>query len=139
MTIRNPMKKILSLIVIASALLAAGISSAADEKAAAPAKCTPNVTGTWNFTVVLSEGSGNPVFTFKQDGEKLTGHYQGAFGEADVTGTIKACDITFCFKIGDQPEPVTYSGTVEGDSMKGKVTFGSYGGGTFTGTKEAKK
>jgi hypothetical protein len=94
----------------------------------APAQCALDVTGTWNLTVVLSEGGGNPVFTFKQDGEKLTGRYQGAFGEADVTGAIKGNEIMFCFKIGDPAEPVSYSGAVDGDAMKGKVPFGSYGG-----------
>jgi hypothetical protein len=30
---------------------------------------------------------------------------------------------------------VTYAGTVEGDSMKGKVSYGDMGEGTFTGKK----
>ena len=48
-----------------------------------------NVTGTWAFSVTTGQGSGNPTMTFKQDGEKLTGHYSGTFGEADFTGTVK--------------------------------------------------
>src|SRR5947207_9024774 len=36
-----------------------------------------DVTGKWAFTVETSAGSGTPKFTFKQAGEKLTGHYSG--------------------------------------------------------------
>ena len=53
--------------------------------------------------------------TFKQDGEKLTGHYSGQLGEADLTGTVKGQDIEFKFaaEIQDRrstpsiPEPWT--------------------------------
>jgi hypothetical protein len=31
---------------------------------------------------------------------------------------------------------VTYSGTVEKDTMKGTATFGDFGDGTFTGKKK---
>ena len=48
-----------------------------------------NVTGTWNFAVELDLGSGEPVFVFKQDGERLTGTYEGVFGSAELTGTVK--------------------------------------------------
>ena len=40
-----------------------------------------DVTGKWAANVETSAGSGAPNFTFKQDGEKLTGHYVGTFGE----------------------------------------------------------
>ena len=53
-----------------------------------------DVTGTWDFSVDLDAGSGNPTFTFKQSGEKLTGHYSGALGEADLAGTA----FTHCFR-----------------------------------------
>jgi hypothetical protein len=87
----------------------------------------------------FSGGSGTPVFTFKQDGEKLAGHYRGAFGEAEVTGTITGSAIKFSIKIAGQDDLVSYTGTVDGDSMKGSIVLGSYGDGTFTGKKEAKK
>ena len=64
-----------------------------------------------------SAGAGAPTFTFKQDGEKLTGHYAGTFGEADVTGTVKGADITFSFAADAQgtslkrPTPVRWTRT----------------------------
>ena len=52
--------------------------------AAVTAAQAVNVTGTWTFTVETGGGSGTPTVTFKQDGEKLTGHYSSqTLGEAD--------------------------------------------------------
>ena len=133
------MKKSLSLLVMSLALVAAGKMSAAD-KPAAPAAAPVDVSGTWNVAVETSGGSGNPVFTFKQEGEKLTGTYQGAFGEAKVAGTLKGNEIKFSFKVGGQDQEMTidYEGTVENSTMKGKVRLGQLGEGTFTGKKPAK-
>jgi len=47
------------------------------------------------FYVVTPKGSGNPVVTFIQDGEKLTGQYSGSIGEAPLTGTLKGKDLVF--------------------------------------------
>jgi hypothetical protein len=115
------------------------VTAAAAEKTEKAAAAAIDVSGIWNVSVEFSGGSGNPVFTLKQDGEKLTGHYAGALGEAEVTGTIKGRDITFGFAIAGQSEKVTYVGTVEGDTMKGRLTLGSFGEGTFTGKKQPKK
>src|SRR6186997_2001399 len=75
-----------------------------------------DVTGKWVFNVETGAGSGTPTMTFKQDGEKLTGHYSGQLGEADLTGTVKGQDITFKFDIDAQGTAlaVTYTGTVDG-------------------------
>ena len=56
-----------------------------------------DVSGKWKLTVELDGNSGTVNFTFKQKGENLTGTYQGAFGEADVTGTIDDDQIEFSF------------------------------------------
>ena len=96
-----------------------------------------DVTGDWDFTVETSEGSGNPAFSFKQDGEKLTGKYKGLFGEADVAGTVKGDKIEFSFKVAGQIEGViTYTGTTDGKTMKGKVDLAGAAEGTFTGKKK---
>jgi hypothetical protein len=71
-----------------------------------------------------------------QAGEKLTGHYSSeALGEADLTGTVKGRDIVFSFTANVQGMAigVTYAGTIEAsDAMKGRVTLGGLGDGTFT-------
>ena len=97
-----------------------------------------NVTGEWTFNVTTDQGGGTPTITFKQDGEKLTGKYVGQLGSADLTGTVKGNAIHFTFTIDaqGQPAPVTYDGTVEKNTMKGKLDIGGMVNGTFTATKK---
>lgn len=97
-----------------------------------------NVTGDWAFTVETDQGGGTPAITFKQDGEKLTGKYVGQLGSADLTGTVKGNAIRFTFTIDVQGQnaPVTYDGTVEKNTMKGKLDIGGMVNGTFTATKK---
>ncbi len=97
-----------------------------------------NVTGTWAFTVTTDQGSGNPTLTFKQEGETLTGKYEGQLGSADLTGTVKGTAITFAFTLDMQGQqaPVTYAGTVEKDTMKGTMNIAGMVNGTFVGSKK---
>jgi hypothetical protein len=96
-----------------------------------------NVTGEWDMTVETQAGTGNPHFSLKQDGTKVSGTYKGMLGEAPVTGTVKGNEISLTFKANAQGTDVavTYTGTVEGNTMKGKVSLGDFGEGTFTGKK----
>jgi hypothetical protein len=100
-----------------------------------------DVTGTWNATVDLGGGQGGtPTFVLKQDGDKLTGTYSGALGDAPVHGTIKGSDVTFDFEV--QGAAVHYAGKLDADgkTMKGTCDYGGQASGTFTATKgEAKK
>jgi hypothetical protein len=109
----------------------------------APAAAGPSsgdkidVTGAWSVTVETEAGSGNPSFTFKQEGEKLTGNYKGLLGEANLTGTVKGDKIEFSFKVSGQVEGVvTYTGATDGKTMKGKVSLAGMGEGTFSGKKQ---
>jgi hypothetical protein len=114
-------------------------SAPATSPAAPPQAGGTNITGVWNFTVETSAGSGSPTFTFKQDGENLTGTYKGQFGEAPLTGTVKGADIKFVIKVNAQGQDVTitYTGKVEGkDSMKGTASLGDFGEGTWTGKRK---
>ena len=98
-----------------------------------------DVTGKWLFVVETSAGSGTPTMTFKQEGEKLTGHYTGQLGEADLTGTVKGQDVSFKFTVDAQGTMLdfVYTGTVESkDAMKGKVSIVGLGDGTFTAKRQ---
>jgi copper(I)-binding protein len=98
-----------------------------------------DVTGKWVFAVETGAGTGTPTMTFKQDGEKLTGHYSGQLGEAELTGTVKGSDISFKFTVDVQGQTLNavYTGTVDGkDSMKGKVDLVGLGEGTFTAKRQ---
>jgi len=107
--------------------------------AAAPAQGGgANVTGVWDFAVETSQGSGSPTFTFKQDGEKLTGSYKGQFGEAPLMGTVKGSDIKFVIKVSAQGQDmtITYSGKIESNnSMKGTAALGELGEANWTGKR----
>lgn len=96
-----------------------------------------DVTGTWSFEVNTSFGSGNPTMTFKQDGEKLTGQYSGQYGQAALTGTVKGKDINFTYDMTAEGTTVhvVYTGIVDKDTMKGTMSFGDIGDGTFAGKK----
>ena len=96
-----------------------------------------DVSGTWSFEVTTDFGTGNSTMVFKQDGEKLTGRYSGNYGEAALTGTIKGKDITFSYELvrESMTATVVYAGTVDKDTMKGTLSIGDMGNGTFTAKK----
>jgi hypothetical protein len=95
-----------------------------------------DVTGKWNMKVETSAGSGSPVFVLKQSKDSISGTYTGQLGEAVVKGSIKDKEIRLEFKGGEIA--CVYTGTVEGNTMKGKAVFGDLGEGTFSGVKEGK-
>ena len=119
---------------VAAALLFAAPSVATGQGAS-----KIDVTGKWTFQVETTAGGGTPTFTFKQDGEKLTGHYSGQLGEADLTGSVKGQDIRVAFGVDVQGLhiDVVYAGTIESkDAMKGTVKLGDLGDGTFSGKRQ---
>ena len=121
--------------LFATALAALAIATAA-LGAQAPKVDVP---GKWMFNVETAAGSGTPTITLKQDGDKLTGHYSGQLGEADLTGTVKGQEIAFKFTVDAQGNNLdcTYTGTIEGkDALKGKVNIAGVADGTFTAKKQ---
>ena len=90
-----------------------------------------DVTGTWAFTVMSDAGVGTPTVTFKQEGEKLTGHYSSMLvGEADLKGTVKgqAIEFTVSTDVGGTAIEFKFTGTLENkDSVKGKLDTGGLG------------
>jgi hypothetical protein len=97
-----------------------------------------DVTGTWTMTVESPMGTGTPTFTLAQKGEVVTGTYKGQLGEAKVAGTLKGNELSLAYDIDAQGMQlkITYSGTVDGNTMAGKVKYGDQGDGTFKGTKQ---
>lgn len=98
-----------------------------------------DLTGTWNCKVVLGDQSGTPTFVLKQQGEKLTGTYSGALGDAPVTGTVKGSDVTIDFEVSGAQ--IHYAGKVDKDGKKieGTCDYGGQASGTFTATKKESK
>jgi hypothetical protein len=87
-----------------------------------------DITGTWAVTIRYPP-PGDPytaTYVLKQDGEKITGTYHGLHGPADVTGTIKANDVTLSVTI--------QSLTAVTAHFSGKVNSATKMNGTVTGT-----
>ena len=99
-----------------------------------------DVSGVWVFSVESAAGKSNPTVTFKQEGEKLTGQYSSQLmGQADLTGTIKGAAIEFVVAANVQGTAIDlkYTGSVDSkDSMKGTLSAGDLGGGTFTAARK---
>jgi hypothetical protein len=100
---------------------------------AEPAK----VEGKWNASLQLETINSSPVLNFKQDGEKLSGTYEGYYGVSPLEGLIKEKAIGFVVTMtieGSKIEGV-FNGTVDGDTMAGKVEFESAGAGKWTAAR----
>jgi len=123
--------------VIAAAVLVTAFLAV---PAAQTAQAKVDVTGIWAFEVQTENGTGTPQLTFKQEGEKLTGHYSSQMlGDADLTGTVKGQAIQFVVAANVQGNAIELSfvGTIESkDAMKGTVSFAGMGEGTFTGKRK---
>jgi hypothetical protein len=96
-----------------------------------------NVAGKWNITLQLESITGHPVILLKQDGEKLTGTYEGRYGQSDLKGSIKEKDIEFTVTLvaeGMQTQGV-FAGKVNGDTISGDVSFEGAGDGTWSAAR----
>jgi hypothetical protein len=119
---------------MAKRMAAAAATLAVVALAGLVATAQTDVSGTWNAEVVLDLGSGEPVFVFKQDGETLSGTYQGTFGSADLTGKVTGETIEFTFG-AEGIGAATYTGKIMGDTMEGTCDYGEAGGGTWSAKK----
>jgi hypothetical protein len=100
---------------------------------AEPAK----VDGKWNVLLQLETITGHPVLTLKQDGEKLTGTYEGRYGPSALEGEIKDSKIAFVVTFNAEGTKTTgvFQGTVDGATMGGSVEFDGAGSGTWSAVR----
>jgi hypothetical protein len=123
--------------MIVSVVLSAFVSIVAQ---ASPSqdKPVPMLTGTWLFEVHHAAGVSTPTVTIAEKEGKLSGKYVGSYGESELTGTIKGTEFTFTVEVGttEQKVKIVYTGTLDKDSVKGNVTLGEMGEGTFTGKRK---
>jgi hypothetical protein len=137
----------LTLLAVAMTLtlsLMSGALRAADDKKA-------DATGTWKWTQAGRQG-GNPremTLKLKQDGEKLTGSLTSPpfqQGGDPVTveiadGKVKGNEISFTVtrEIQGNKRTSNYSGTIDGDTLKGKLTYKNQNGEDQSREFEAKR
>lgn len=119
------------LLSITTAALVALLASPA--AMAEPAK----VDGKWNVLLQLESITGHPVLTLKQEGEKLTGTYEGRYGPSALEGEIKERKIAFVVTFNAEGTRTTgvFQGTVDGATMGGSVEFEGAGSGTWSAVR----
>ena len=89
-----------------------------------------DVSGKWKAEFEVADGQkGQNIFTFKVDGEKLTGTVYSSLANADAKieeGQIKGDAISFAItrNMGGSDARFRYKGKVAGDEIKFVVTIG---------------
>ena len=99
-----------------------------------------SIAGTWNATVKLPNGGGNPTITFAVKGDSVSGTVKRASGESfPLRGAIKGKDLHYSYSIPGESQPilVTVKATVMGDSLSGTMDFAGRGTGQLS-AKRAK-
>lgn len=95
-----------------------------------------DVSGNWTFTIENPQGTTERSMVLEQDGDALTGTTTGANGATgSVSGSVDGNEVELAF---DVPAglTVTMTGTVDGSTMSGSMSFGGQGSGSFTGSKD---
>ena len=80
-----------------------------------------DVSGTWTASFDTQVGQQNYTYTFKVDGNKLTGTAKSNLGEGTITnGTVNGDDITFTENLSYQGMElmIVYKGKISGDEIK---------------------
>jgi len=79
--------------------------------------------GTWTAAIDTQVGIQNYTFTFKVEGERLTGKAKSAFANAETEiteGVVKGDDISFVENLNYEGMllKITYKGKISGDEIK---------------------
>ena len=80
-----------------------------------------DITGTWTASFDTQIGVQNYTYTFKVEGNKLTGTAKSDNGNVQITeGTINGDDVSFVENLDFQGMPlrIVYKGKVSGDEIK---------------------
>ena len=80
-----------------------------------------SIDGQWTATFDTQIGEQHYTYTFKADGEKLTGTAKNDRGSTEITaGTIKGDDVSFTENLDFNGNPlvITYTGKISGDEIK---------------------
>lgn len=99
----------------------------------------PDLSGNWVVTTESRMGAQDSDMTVKQTDKAIAGTLTSRMGSVDYTGTVEGSAVAFGFSVNIQGNDlkIDYSGMVEGDTMKGKAVFGSFGEGSFTAKRKA--
>jgi len=80
-----------------------------------------DITGTWTASFDTEIGVQNYTYTFKVEGNKLTGRVKSMYSDGEISeGTINGDDISFVENLNFEGMPlrITYKGKISGDEIK---------------------
>ena len=97
---------LLAILVLFSFMMAAGDTAA-------------DVTGTWTIQVTGDAGSASQTIILTQNGNKISGTFKGPRQSGKLEGAVAGNAIKFHVKTR---VPLDYTGTVDGDSMRGTMS-----------------
>jgi hypothetical protein len=123
MTVKKSACSKLGLCISVLSLLC-GFSRAADASA--------NVAGSWTFSVSGEAGKATQTIVIEQDGAKISGTFKGPRQSGTIAGSVDGNNIRFHVKAR---RDLDYTGTVDGDTMKGTLSSGNKNG-EFTASRE---
>ena len=96
-----------------------------------------SVDGSYKCTIDSPMGSRDVTLTIAEDGDNLSGTMEGQEGTQKFSGgSVNGSDVAWLMEI-TRPIAMTLdcSGTVDGDSISGKMKLGAFGEATFSGTR----
>jgi hypothetical protein len=89
------------------------------------AETPADISGTWTVSVTGAAGRATQTITIQQQEEAITGKFKGPRQSGTLTGTVKGSQVAFHVKAH---VPIDYTGTADGDSMKGTLVGGKKSG-----------
>ncbi len=91
-----------------------------------------DISGNWKATAEGPNGAMERTFTFKVDGNKVTGETTSSMlGKSTITdGKVDGNTVTFSItaKLGDNDMKIDYKGTISGDQIKLTSSSAANGG-----------
>ena len=107
-----------------------------------PAPAT-TLTGRWTMSLEIPMGTATPALEFLQQGEKITGTYEGRYGKSTLTGVLKNRTLEFSVTVNAEGTEATLSfhGEVSEDFktiLKGVADLGGMGEGAWTAKRVEK-
>ena len=125
------MRKLIISIVFIAACLGGLNAFAQDSKPA-------DIAGNWIIELTFIVGKAQHTAEITQEGEKLSGTYHGEHLKGTLSGSVNGNTASFSGRLRNGSTGVSfrYTGTIDGDTMKGTVNMGEYWNATFTAKKK---
>lgn len=98
-----------------------------------------DISGQWDLEMRFAAGTASQAFVFEQDGSNFIGVHHGSYAPRDLAGTLHGRDILIRSTYTGEGVRLNFefTGTVNGDTMGGRVSMGEYGMADWTAKRRA--